>query len=440
MMRTLLLFVFALAIMGSSMGQKAGLKAVPYGRTSHPTSVSILDNAAPNSTVINPVVLPNRPKSTSTIVLDTMWLGGSRNAYTLLIPQQRGLWYDHSTNTLVMNYRGNPGISGYMNYVYLTGNDMVNSWSTDQGTTWVKKTGMLGVTGQTAYRYPSGVISNPAGNTDPNNTYAVMAGPATDGSAWISTYFASVKFDGTNPNLQTVPMSSLGELLRQDLTATEDGKLHFSGDGYLTDYTSSTLMIRNGTMDYGTGVIDWTIVDISLDDLIARKTDNTLISFFGDSHMAWNNSGTVGYALVRGSDIRATDPTSWYPIIFKSTDAGETWNQIPYFDFSTLTSITDWINPVAGDASVFKPMFTDFALTVDANDMPHLFSIIRGAASQNIDSLTYIWTWNGTTDPYDADCNYFELWPSADMTSWTAYHIDTVWTSEVDAAHSWYTS
>ena len=432
-MRTILLFVFALGIIGSSMAQKAVLKAVPYGKTAHPSTVSVIDNNIPNATVANQVIT-SRPKSTNT-TLDTMWIGSSRNALTLYIAQQRCLWYDHTLNAILATYRGNQGITGYMLMPYLTGDDLVNNFSLDQGTTWNKQTG---IADGTRHRYPSGVIHNPAGNNDINNSYAVMAGPQTDGAAWINTYKVSVKHDGTNQDVQLEPTVT-NEILRQGLTATEDGMVHFCGDGYdVTGYTYSTLMIRNGAYN-ASGTFDWTSVDIPLDDLINRKTDNTLITFFGDAHMAWNNSGTVGYAFVRGSDIRPDDKPSWVPILFKSLDQGATWIQLPYFDFSTLTEITDWILPVAGTTDVYKPMFTDFGLTVDNLDKPHIFAVIRGAASQNIDSLTYIWTYRYGTVDNDADCNFFEVWQDG-ADNWNAYHIDTCWSDDVTATESWYTS
>jgi hypothetical protein len=433
MMRKLLLFVFVLGIIGSSMAQKAALKAVPYGKTAHPSTVSIIDNYVQNAMVATQVQT-NRPKSTNA-TLDTTWFGSSRNALTLYIAQQRCLWYDKNLDAILATYRGNQGITGYMLMPYLTGDDLVTNYSLDQGVTWNKKPG---IADGTRHRYPSGVIHNPAGNTDINNSYAVMAGPQTDGTAWINTYKVSVKYDGTNQSVQLEPTVT-NEILRQGLTATEDGMVHFCGDGYdVTGYTYSTLMIRNGMFN-ASGTIDWTSVDISLDDLINRKTDNTLITYFGDAHMAWNNSGTVGYALVRGSDIRPSDKPSWVPLIFKSVDQGATWNQLPYFDFSTLTEITDWILPVAGETDIYKPMFTDFGLTVDALDKPHVFAIIRGAASDDVDSLTYIWTRTYGSSTNDADNNFFEVWQDG-ADNWHAYHIDTCWSDDVTATESWYTS
>ena len=429
-MRTLLLFVFALAFMGTTMAQKPALKAERYNKTAHPYAVTTIDNAVPNSTVANPVQI-SRPKATKATI-DTTWFGSSLNAYTLLIPQQRCLWYDYNLNAIMATYRGNNN-TAYPKMAYLTGNDLVNSYSLDHGVTWIKKTGSAsGI----RHRYPSGVLLNPTGNTDINNALSVMAGPQTDGSDWVNTYMSSVQYDGTHVDEQLDPCV-MGELLRQGLTATEDNMVHFCGDGYAGDYTSSTLMLRNGELNAG-GTIDWTSVDISLDDLITRSSDYTLNTFFGDAHMAWNNDGTVGYAFVRGSDIRPDDKPAWVPIIFKTLDGGATWDQLPYFDFSTLPEITDWIYPT-WDEVTYKPMFTDFAITVDCLNKPHIFAVVCGAASADLDSLNYYWSVTYGGVKYHADNNYVEIWQDA-SDNWNAYHIDTCWTDDVDEDNSPYTS
>lgn len=433
MMRTLLLFVFALAFMGSTMAQKPAYKAVPYGKTAHPSAVTTLDINLPNSTVAN-IVQTNRPKSANAVI-DTVKFGSSKNVYSLLLPDQTCLWYDYNLDALMFTYRGNNS-TAYPFMTYLTGNDLVNNYSLDLGNTWTKKAGAIA--GTYMHRYPQGVIYNPAGNTDINNTFAVMQGPATDAVGWAKTYMASVKYDGSSVDEQLVNIGVNTELLRQGLTATEDGKLHFCGDEYLGDYTSSNLMTRYGTFNAG-NTIDWTNVDIDLNDVITRQSDNTLLTFFGDAHMAWNNDGSVGYVMVRGSDNRPDDKPSWVPIIFKSVDGGATWDQLPYFDFSTLTEITDWILPVKGGDEVYKPMFQDMDITVDANGKPHVFAVVRGAAARDVDSLTYIWTVSYGDYDNDADNNFFEVWQDA-SDNWNAYHIDTCWTDDVTADESPYVS
>jgi len=430
-MKKIFLFVTALAFMGSAMSQNLGLKAVPYAKTQHPAAKYVIDNKAPNSTVAA-IVQTNRPKSVRTGI-DTVRFGSSINAYTMLYQEQTCLWYDHTLNALMATHRGNNS-TVYPAMTYLTGNDLVYAISTDQGSTWLRKTGIVD---GTRHRYPSGVIHNPAGNTSVDNLYACMTGPQTDGTSWNNTYKVSVKYDGSDLDNQIEANPNL-EALLQGLTATEDGRVHFCGDDYMGDYTSSTLKVKNGL--YNTSnTVDWTNVDISLDNVITRKTDNTLITFFGDAHMAWNNDGSVGYVFVRGSDDRPDDKPSWVPIVFKSTDGGETWVQTPYFDFSTLSEITDWILPIGSNDNVFKPMFTEMDMAVDALGKPHIFACIRGAASADIDSLTYIWTRTYGTASFDADNNYFEVWQDA-SDNWHAHHIDTVWTDEVDATASWYVS
>ncbi len=432
-MKTFLTVVFILTFIGSSWGQKTPLKAIPYSKTEHPSARHFIDFTTPNSMVASSVQT-KRPEATRHVI-DTTWYGSSINAYTMLYQDQTCLWYDKTLNALMATYRGNNS-SVYPKMTYLTGNDLVYSISTDGGYTWEKKTG---ISDGTYHRYPSGVIHNTAGNTDINNTYACMTGPQTDGLDWTNTYKISVKYDGTNLDNQIDPNPN-HEALLQGLTATEDGKVHFCGDDYMSDYTSSTIKVKNGTYNIS-GTIDWTSADINLDDVIARKTDNTLITYFGDAHMAWNNDGSVGYVMVRGSDNRPDNKPSWVPIVFKSIDGGESWTQLPYFDFSTLNVITDWILPIGSDDNVFKPMFTEMDITVDCYGKPHIFACIRGAASAHIDSLTYIWTvkYGGGTNDFDADNNYFEVWQN-ESDNWLAYHIDTVWTDEVTASESWYTS
>jgi hypothetical protein len=438
MMKKFLLFVCAVVFLGSAVAQKrmapSNLKAVPYKNTTHHELVVKPDNGLPTSNTLVSPVTKNRPKSTNMIV-DTTWIGSSVNAYTLLVSQQRAIWYDKLLGAIMCTFRGNNSTT-YPLLTYLTGNDVVNFFTTDLGTTFTKQ---QGVADGTRHRYPSGVIHNPVGNTDINNTYAVIAGPETNGTDWTYTYKVSVKHDGSDLDIQRTAVTPNGELLRQGLTATEDGAVHFCGDSYASDYTSSTLMTFNGTYNDG-NTIDWTETDIIMDNYINRKTDNSLVSFFGDAHMAWNNDGSVGYTFVRGSDNRPTVKPSWVPILFKTTDGGATWDQLAYHDFAQDTALTNWILPTwKGDYTNFKPMFTDFGITVDYLNNPHIFAIVRGAAGRDVDSLTYIWTVTIGGVTHDADNNYVEVWIDSTDT-WQARHIDTVWTDEVTETESNYTS
>ena len=339
---------------------------MPHPKSLHPSTKLVIDQPTPNSTVVS-VTPKNRQVYNPSYVLDTIRYGSSINAYGMMYQEQTTLWYDHILDVLMATFRGNQ--KGTV-MPLATGNDIITAYSLDGGTTWTRK---IALADGLFHRYPSGVIHNPVGNTDINNTYSAIEGPQTDATNWTATYQSSVKYDGTNLNAQYFPTGPNQEVLMQGMTATEDGLVHFCGDNYVSDYSSSTIMTRYGTYN-ASNTVDWTNVDISLDDVIARKTDGALISFFGDAHMAWNNDGTVGYTYVRGSDIRPDDKPSWVPILFKTTDGGANWTQVDYFDFSTLPEITDnilptWDPAICNDPRCRKPEYRFPYLHLDG----HLF-------------------------------------------------------------------
>ena len=198
--------------MGSVTAQKATLKAMPHPKSIHPSNVVVIDQATPNSTVVS-TVPKNRDRYDPPYVLDTIRYGTSINAYGMLYQDQTTLWYDHILNALIATFRGNQ--KGTV-LPLATGNDIVTAYSIDGGTTWTRK---VALADGLFHRYPSGVIHNPVGNTDINNTYSVIEGPQTDGTSWLSTYQSSVKYDGTNLDAQYFPTSVNQEVLMQGMTS-----------------------------------------------------------------------------------------------------------------------------------------------------------------------------------------------------------------------------
>lgn len=59
------------------------------------------------------------------------------------------------------------------------------------------------------YRYPSGVLYNPAGNTDPNNAFKLFQAPVTSGSGWILNRFTTVSYDGASIQTSDVALQVL---------------------------------------------------------------------------------------------------------------------------------------------------------------------------------------------------------------------------------------
>ena len=230
--------------MGSAIAQKAAIKAMPHPKSIHPSTNMVIDQPTPNSTVVE--FLPkDHQRYDPPFLLDTIRYGSSINAYGMLYQEQTTLWYDHILDALMATFRGNQ--KGTV-MPLATGNDIITAYSLDGGTTWTRK---IALADGLFHRYPSGVLHNPAGNTDINNTYSAIEGPQTDGSNWTATYQSSVKYDGTNLNAQYFPTGPNQEVLMQGMTATEDGLVHFCGDNYVSDYSSSTIMTRYGTYNDG---------------------------------------------------------------------------------------------------------------------------------------------------------------------------------------------
>jgi hypothetical protein len=429
-MKKLLLFIFALAIGVTAMGQKKVTTPVKPCLMPNKVVERTIDNSvntAPPAT--NVVALP----SSNTDAISNVLIGGSRNAFTLLTEEQTCLWYNKDLNTLMATYRGN----NYGTFwLFGTGDDVITHYSTDNGDTWDNHYG-VSFTG-VRHRYPSGVIYNPAGNTTIDNAYSVVAGPRTDGSAWIANYFASVKYDGSDSNAQYLPTVN-SELIRGGMNACDDASFHISGMAYSTSYLSATSYIRNGLWNTGSNTVDWSTVEIDeSNDVFANPTDGTLTMYFGWTNGAWSQDGSVGYFVIRGSDNRPSLHPSYSPIIYKSTDHGATWNLLDYFDFGTLPEIQNWILPINTDPNTYLPYFDNIDITVDGMGLPHIFALVRGCYSSNPDSLNYVYV--AASDGHCIDNNVFELYLD-EANNWHAVWIDSIVTDDVpDASSPYYSS
>lgn len=314
-MKKLLLIMFALAFGLTAIAQRKITTPVQPYKIVQQSVESYLDKDLSN---LPPANVPAPMKGTS--ALTPVFIGASLNIFSVLLEEQTCLWYDKAVDNIMMTSRGNNyGSTGILG----TGNDLNAFYSADDGATWLGQTVLHRGSGsaEVRHRYPSGVIYNPAGNTDINNTYAVLAGPRTDGAAWIATYYGSAKYDLTDTNAQYVPLAPVGmnELVRCGMTVSGDGIFNLSGCGYLSSYTASHLFAHHGVWNSSTNSTDWSYTDLDMADYVfANPTDNTLTMYFGWSNGSFSKDGTVGYMLVRGSDIRPTLHPSYSPIDRKS--------------------------------------------------------------------------------------------------------------------------
>jgi hypothetical protein len=431
-MKTSLLFILALFIGFSVSAQKA-TKLTPVNRKAQAIEKSNWVEPAytSNSTVL-PAYVPKTTKGTNADVAK-VYMGCSRNAFTLLVQEQNGMSYNKEVNAVMGNFRGNDkAVTGLPtgDGKYLTGNDVVTCWSTDNGTTQTKKAGIIGTTVLRS-RYPSGVIFNPEGNTDLELAYSLVAGPVTNGGGWTNTYFASVQYNGNNLDMDYPVVSDFGELVRQGLTATTDGYGHIctmkqKNDG--VNYTELKSNIFQGVFNTNTLGFDWTSQDFDMAPLLL-STNGFPEGNGNYANMAWSKDGSVGYLMHIGVDVRSGENKGYYPILFKSVDQGTSWQQLDYFDFSVFPDVFDNVWSITSDPNVAIPAFQEADMVVDGSGNLHIMALCKGMYSQDPDSLGYTYLYeNGSI---------FEFSLEQDG-QWFCHFIDHPKCREVSAENSPY--
>ncbi|MBK7212601.1 MAG: hypothetical protein IPH88_04745 [Bacteroidales bacterium] len=384
-MRTTLLFALAVMIGFSAIAQKsmAPRQKVLKPSINQPYQLNAIEKTVQPGTTNKPA-----PRQKSAAMVELVPMGSSINVFSILTSGQRGMAYDPGTNTIMHTHRGDNVTPGFGN-----SNDAVAAYSDDNGASFTEKMAYLG-TATERCRYPSGVIYNPAGNTLINNVYSVVAGPVTNGSGWIKTFYGSRTYDGNNVNQQAPATTANGELIRNGMFATQSGLVGIGETQQLNDgngYTDLFGFTSIGNFNGSTNSFDWDFGTWDPQEFIYfDPTNGWYRSWSASYQMAFSPDGSIGYRWTDGVDNRATDGSSFYPIVYKTTDGGATWNVLDFFDFGQLPDVyAHCINLAAEDR--VAPWFQESDGVVDYKGNLHIFARTVSAASLHVDSLTYIW-------------------------------------------------
>ncbi|MEI8137057.1 MAG: hypothetical protein WCH21_07025, partial [Bacteroidota bacterium] len=271
-------------------------------------------------------------------------------------------------------------------------------------------------------RYPQGSIYNPPGNTNIANAFAVGSGITTDGVNWTGNWFASKQLAVAGSTVYNNIASQTPGAQQFFSTNGPFGPNVFSNDyaqygfnasdngivksmGILTDNPdASPLDVRGAviqTGNFNAGVFTWK-TDSILPPVIVQTTG--YLQMNNNAIMAWNETGMVGYVVFIGSKIGATlSNKGWQPIVYKTTNSGNSWAQIPSIDFnnSAFQLIKKRLDVIPTNTTLVIPFFNPFEgmdCAVDANNKLHIAAVIASTASDHIDSLAY--TNEYTTEQY----------------------------------------
>lgn len=366
----------------------------------------------------------NFHKSTKGVVSSTT-IGYSNNVYTMLVEQQSCLTANEDIGVIQFTHRAKVGELGAV-----SSGDIVSSRSTDGGITWHGQLVMNNSSGHNL-RYPSGVLYNPSGNTNPNNAFTAFCGPVSDGAGWGETFFGSMKLDSTNVDNNLIP--SYGSLIRLGVQATTDGKVHAMGSAYQSAplYLLDTNYLLTGVFNATNNKFDWNVTNFK--PSFVADTDGSDFAYVWHFNNAWSQDGTIGYYWTVGRDA-SNDTRSYQPIVWKTTNSGSTWAKMPVFDFSTLSIITDMLQPMQGvTPAASRPQFSSsLDGVVDANGDLHLMALIKACSSNANDSLGFAY--------YVANGDFlnpiFDVYTTS--TGWGARHLGDIYTIAVPAAEGGY--
>jgi len=380
-MRKLILIGLALTLSFGSFAQekrtaKKTLKTINPASTVEPSI---------ESSTKKPTVSELNTKGTNEIVRTE--IGKSANIYSVLLEEQRCMDYNNEVGVSSFTFRADP--TTYP--TALNSGSIVTMTSNDGGANWTEHWVVL--TETELNRYPSAVIYNPAGNTDASQAYAVAAGPSHRGDGFDQNFFGSMRLDDQNNNVEYIDKDAAysgSQLTRFGMQACEDGYTHIVGAKYVDNGSnySTDLVINTMNGEFDGTEFSWEESDIDVE--LALRNDGTTKNFwtFGS---AWSNDGSVGYTWMIGQLESMLDDGGYQPIVFRSTDNGENWDEVEVMLADNEVISEYLIGTQQGTAAVW-PLCGEVAGSVDMNGNLQMFIAAKSTFSMHPDSINYSYT------------------------------------------------
>lgn len=325
-------------------------------------------------------------------------IGSSANAfgYGYSGGQRTIVWYDGDLNTVTNFHR----MGGELDPTGYSG-DLGYDISTDGGMNWNNMVECYVATepsGQyyaDAARYPQAAIWNPTGNTDPTNAYMAFFAPNLDGSnaaggaSWGGYSFGVQKI-GAASNVDTTKnlRPSEGEYHQY----LPQGYAYARGNALLTvdiNYNEEPVYYQNLILNRGTWSEEEQDIVYEQSLLDAPIIDADVVFRPACIRAAFGPDGQTGYIVMLGNngenELVYDGQKSYYPMLWKTEDAGETWSEVINVQLDGPDGIEGVLNYMsdaeidslfvdpdpARDEIPFTTAF-DCDLVVDANGNPHI--------------------------------------------------------------------
>jgi hypothetical protein len=286
--------------------------------------------------------------------------------------------------------------------------------STDGGLTWTLMVECYTATNNAggsyytdAARYPNHGILNPAGNTDPNNAYVTFFAPTLDGSnssdSWGGYGWGRASIGDITDTTKHLETSKPGENIFQytpdGYTTTSNG--HFWVSDLNQDWRSGAVVFLNEVI-VNHGVWNTSTMDFDYEQYTLECIMQSGVTRPAQSKVEFSPDGQIGYYAVLGDngEVDISKDLSYFPIIWRTEDAGATWSDaIPValagedgisgvLNYLSDTEIGELFNaPLPSrDQIPFTTAF-DFDLSVDSYGNPQI-AVIVGVTGSDAYSIS----------------------------------------------------
>ena len=388
------------------------------------------------------------------------FLGSSANVNGVLDATTSAVTANQACDLIVMTHRDNWGdeaTCGTGAYIAATSTDNGSVWDTTV-TLFCNSASAAGV------RYPNGSLFNPgqggsSPNTNPANIYDVMSGPYTDGTNWVQNVFGSIQLSGTAGSnaygmywandTAGVQTENTGDL--SFMSSSDDSTVHVIGEGYTYNTAGTEIISWLGAV-LTTGKFDAVADSFKWKQTLFRPHivpdyvgfGNSMSNYDSDAAplsvpgTAWSQDGKTGY-VVFFANLDSSGVGYDYnfytdqPIIYKTTNSGQTWAMMPPFNFRNLPSLTTHLEATTDSTSIKIPIWFTFEgggapasqgavdnydLTVDYNGNLHILGVVVSSYYCNPDS-SYTIHYYSNEDGYIYDV-------STNGATWQARYIDSM--------------
>ncbi|GAB4252354.1 MAG: hypothetical protein Kow0079_07040 [Vicingaceae bacterium] len=316
-------------------------------------------------------VNPKPSTASNKAAVTTVNMGNSTNAYTCGFGPKQYLWADPNLNAVTFTHRLDATTSSVPNSGHV-GFDI----STDGGATFTSNIKVYDGddVSYSQARYPQGGIYNPQGNTTISNANFFYTAPTLDGNnnSWGGMGYGTATLPSGGSPTMNEDHSGMGNshlfLIGGNYSITDGGAIWHvmdEGDGANNyDYTDSLILSKSTD-----GGATWTRWEV----FAPVSNDNTGASNFVDVNIAFSQDGMTGYIAMLGHYSYTTQPDSaFYPIVYKTTDGGNTWSSAIEVDIWNLAGVQ---NALFGAPGTTVPSYTtgfELDMVLDNNNNPHI--------------------------------------------------------------------